>query len=142
MNATPSRFDRLLSRLGLKRMERQRYVIEGELMSAVQALAESEQRPADQVASELLVSGLARLDQFSETWQLWLLLSEREKQVTALTCLGYTNAQIAGRLFISVDTVKTHVRHALYKFDRHSKYELRILLDGWDFSAWENVKHF
>jgi hypothetical protein len=34
-------------------------------------------------------------------------------------------------------TIKTHVTNALIKFDLHSKGELRLALDEWDFSAWE-----
>ena len=64
-------------------------------------------------------------------------LTPREQDVAALACLGYTNRQIAARLGISPDTVKTHVRNLLHKFELHSKDELRSLLQDWDFSAWE-----
>ena len=50
-----------------------------------------------------------------------------------------TNRQIAARLMISPETVKTHLRNAQYKFDVHSKAELRALLSDWDFSAWDKV---
>ena len=55
----------------------------------------------------------------------------------ALVCLGYTNRQIAARLVISVETVKSHIRNILYKFNLHSKRELGLLLGDWDFSAWD-----
>ena len=70
--------------------------------------------------------------------QHWQQLSPRERDIAALTCLGYTNRQIAGRLYISPETVKTHMRNLLQKFDVRSKSELRRLLADWDFSAWEN----
>jgi DNA-binding CsgD family transcriptional regulator len=52
-------------------------------------------------------------------------------------CLNYTTRQVAMRLGIAPDTVKTHVRNVLAKFDARSRQELRRLLAGWDFSAWE-----
>jgi len=57
--------------------------------------------------------------------------------VAALTCLGYTNRQIAAKLKISPDTVKGYVRQVLVKFNLHGKNELRTLLSAWDFSDWE-----
>jgi DNA-binding CsgD family transcriptional regulator len=50
--------------------------------------------------------------------------------------LNFTNRQIAARLQITPETVKTHVRNVLHKFDLHSKAELRRSLADWDFSAW------
>jgi DNA-binding NarL/FixJ family response regulator len=50
-------------------------------------------------------------------------LSAREMEV--LTCLaqGKTTAQIAGELFISENTVKTHVRHILEKLSASNRAE-------------------
>ena len=67
---------------------------------------------------------------------LWRSLSPREKDVTALTCLWYTNRQIASKLHVSPDTVKGYVRQVLVKFRVHSKDELKMLLRDWDFSQW------
>ncbi len=69
----------------------------------------------------------------------WEALSPREQQVAALVCLGFTNRQIADHLVLSHETVKTHVRNVLYKFDLRSKAELRQALADWDFSAWQNL---
>ena len=50
-------------------------------------------------------------------------LSDRELEV--LTCLadGQTTSQIASRLFISENTVKTHVRHILEKMEASNRTE-------------------
>ena len=56
--------------------------------------------------------------------------------MTAFTCLGYTNRQIASKLPVSPDTVKGYVRQVLVKFNVHSKDELRMQLAQWDFSRW------
>jgi DNA-binding NarL/FixJ family response regulator len=42
-------------------------------------------------------------------------LSEREHEVLQLVVDGLSNQQIAERLFISNDTVKTHMRHIFEK---------------------------
>jgi DNA-binding CsgD family transcriptional regulator len=117
--------DRLLDKLGLL-----------QLVTYLQELADHEQRPTAEVAGELLASGAAQRDQAQEIYQCWLNLSVREQEVAALVCLGYTNRQIGSRLIISPQTAKSHVRNILYKFDLHSKEELRMLLANWDFSTW------
>jgi LuxR family transcriptional regulator, maltose regulon positive regulatory protein len=48
-------------------------------------------------------------------------LSDRELEVLALMAEGETNQAIAGRLFISINTVKTHARHIYEKLDVHNR---------------------
>jgi DNA-binding NarL/FixJ family response regulator len=43
------------------------------------------------------------------------LLTEREREVFSLVAAGLSNAEIAERLFLGVETVKTHVRGILAK---------------------------
>ena len=65
--------------------------------------------------------------------QAWETLTPREREITALTCLGYTNGQMAIKLGISVETVKTHVANTLRKFNLRSKADLRVALANWQF---------
>ncbi|HTU84649.1 MAG TPA: response regulator transcription factor [Solirubrobacteraceae bacterium] len=51
-------------------------------------------------------------------------LSERERDVLQLLALGYTNQEIAARLFISVRTVDTHRAHIMLKLRLESRAEL------------------
>lgn len=44
-------------------------------------------------------------------------LTEREREVLALIAQGASNRDIARELYLSVDTVKTHVRHLFRKLD-------------------------
>jgi len=48
--------------------------------------------------------------------------------VAQLAVGGRTNRQIARELWLSPETVKTHLRRTLEHFDLHSKAELRLLL--------------
>ena len=50
-------------------------------------------------------------------------LTEREREVLGLLAQGYRNDDIAGRLYISPQTVQTHVRNLLGKLGVHSKLE-------------------
>jgi len=51
-------------------------------------------------------------------------LSEREVDVLRLIALGYTNAEIAEQLFLSVRTVETHRSHIQQKLGLSSRAEL------------------
>jgi len=104
---------------------------------ALMDLAEQEQRPAQEVQAALLITALAQRQTHRELYKRWQSLSPREREATALACRGYTNRQIAARLGVSEETVKTHVRNALVKFNLHGKSELRMALGDWDFSEWE-----
>ena len=51
------------------------------------------------------------------------LLSDREVEVLKCLAKGQTTAQIAGVLFISENTVKTHIRHILEKMEVNNRAE-------------------
>ncbi len=67
----------------------------------------------------------------------WEDLSERQKQVAAMACLGYTNAEIAEKLNVSLTTVKAHIREILRKFEVRGRHQLRDILRRWDFSSFD-----
>ena len=103
----------------------------------LKTLAEHDGRPAHKLAQDLIAAGLSQYYSVDELMKKWETLSARERDVAALICLGYSNQQICERLAIAPGTVKTHITNLLRKFRLHSRYELRNLLSGWDFSAWE-----
>jgi DNA-binding NarL/FixJ family response regulator len=51
-------------------------------------------------------------------------LSDREREVLRLLALGYTNQEVAKRLFISVRTAETHRSHVMQKLKLGSRAEL------------------
>jgi two-component system response regulator NreC len=130
-------FERLLSALGNLPLSKRVFQFDDELVDSLQELAARERRSEQDVAQDLLAAGLAQhnaAEAFVGTWQS---LTRREQQVVALTCLSYTNKEIAARLSLSPETVKSHVRSALHKFGVHNKADLRRMLDDWDFSDWK-----
>lgn len=129
-------FKRLLSLFGSRRKEVPAYALDDQLQTVLETLAEKEQRPAREVHAALLADALKQRRTSEALWQRWQSLSPRERDVTAFSCLGYTNRQIAAHLGVSPDTVKGYVRQVLVKFQLHSKDELRLRLGDWDFSNW------
>jgi DNA-binding NarL/FixJ family response regulator len=69
--------------------------------------------PVAALAEEL--ADARRRDATSQT------LSEREHEILQLLAFGYTNRDIAGRLFISPDTVKTHLEHIYQKLGANDR---------------------
>jgi DNA-binding NarL/FixJ family response regulator len=54
-------------------------------------------------------------------------LSPREREVLALVAEGRTNKAIAEALYVSPNTVKTHVSSLFTKLDAHSRSELAVI---------------
>jgi len=92
-----------------------------ELQSAARARGEAPER----LATDLLARGL---EQEALRVRVENILTPRERQVVWLAARGWTNRRIAEALFVSPETVKTHVAHILEKLRLRSKVELRVLL--------------
>ena len=129
-------FDRLLHRFGYVRISQPMLYIGNDLIPLLAELAHRDQQDIEQVARELLVTAVTNRLADAAYLQLWQELTRREKQTAALVCLGFTNQEIAARMIISVNTVKTHIRSIFSKFGINSKNELQAILSGWDFTEW------
>lgn len=57
----------------------------------------------------------------------------REIQVLVLVAEGYTNHQVAKELFVSAETVKTHISHLLVKLQARNRAHLvtQGVRQGW-----------
>jgi DNA-binding NarL/FixJ family response regulator len=55
-------------------------------------------------------------------------LSYREKEILSFVVLGYTNRQIADKLFLAESTVKTHLSSVFEKLDARSRAEAAALV--------------
>lgn len=129
--------EKLLRWLGLlPREEPLRFHLDADADYLLQRLAEAERRQPEDLAADLLRGALEERRRTEIEMARWNTLSPREQQVAALICLKFTSRQIAARLRISPETVKSHTRNLLIKFNLRSRAELRELLSHWDFSAW------
>jgi len=83
-------------------------------------------------AGERVVSGAGSVDRSCGDDRGWpgreLGLSEREAEVVALAALGRRNSEIAAALYVSVDTVKTHLARSFRKLGVHNRTELSALI--------------
>lgn len=57
-------------------------------------------------------------------------LTERERQITDLLLKGYTYRMIAGELFLSENTIKTHIQNIYYKLGVGSRTDLMRKLNS------------
>lgn len=77
-------------------------------------------RLLDRVASRLPSGGTTQPDRFAR-------LTEREREVLLEVASGASNAEIAGRLFVSEATVKTHVGRILTKLGLRDRVQAVVL---------------
>jgi DNA-binding CsgD family transcriptional regulator len=117
------------------------YEISESLQVTLTTIAKHEGRPEHDLLPDILAAGLNQYVTKDKLWNRWLSLSAREQDVAALACLGYTNREIGQRLNISAETVKVRLQRATMKFGVTSRSQLRMLLEGWDFSEWEKPKY-
>jgi DNA-binding CsgD family transcriptional regulator len=80
---------------------------------------------ADQARQELRVAGGRRRDKSDPS-----RLTPQEERVAALAASGASNAEIAGTLFLSVNTVETHLQHIYVKLGVRSRRQLARSLSG------------
>jgi PAS domain S-box-containing protein len=57
-------------------------------------------------------------------------LTDRERQVVRLLALGSTTRQIAADLYLSPDTIRSHVRNSMAKTGAHTRAQLVALVLG------------
>ena len=109
-----------------------------ELTHAVRVVAAGESLLAPAVTTTLLArvlpslgtgpggaaaSAQSKSDQLGQLGQL----TERELEVLKLVAKGRSNAEIAGELFVSETTVKTHVSHVLSKLGLRDRVQAAVL---------------
>lgn len=90
-----------------------------ELIAAVRSAGAGE----TVVSPELLARLLGQLGRTDRTRPATPGLTEREREVLALLADGLSNAEIARRLTVSVNTVRNHVANLSAKLGAHSKLE-------------------
>jgi DNA-binding CsgD family transcriptional regulator len=130
-------WQRLLNLIGSRPKYGSRtYEISESLQVTLETLARHEGRPEHELLPDLLAAGLTQYVSNDRLWNKWASLTPREQDVAALACLGYTNREIGAHLNISSETVKVRLQRACAKFGVNTRSQLRMLLEEWDFSAY------
>jgi DNA-binding CsgD family transcriptional regulator len=130
-------FQRILRALRAWLRPKRSFDLDVNALETLRTIAEIERSTPQAIAGQLLEDALRRQELRLSGMSLWQSLTPREQEVTALLCLQYTNREIASRLHISPETVKTHVAHILIKLGLPNRAVLRDILSGLDFSQWE-----
>jgi DNA-binding NarL/FixJ family response regulator len=92
-----------------------KHASDADLVDAIRRVAAGSRYVDPELGGDLVVSDAAALTG---------PISERERDVLFLLALGYTNQQIAARLFISARTVDTHRAHVMRKLNLETRAEL------------------
>jgi DNA-binding NarL/FixJ family response regulator len=107
-----------------------------ELLRAVRVVASGDALLSPSVTRQLIAQFAARGE--PPPGSKLTVLTDREREVTALVAAGLTNANIADRLYLSVATVKTHVNRAMSKLGARDRaqlvvfaYESGLTQPGW-----------
>ena len=102
------------------------------LVASVRAAAQGQQQLSPKVLENLV--GLADTPPQPEQEMIQpsklAELSERENGIAQLVAQGLSNAEIAEQLFISLTTVKTHMKHILAKIDGTNRVHIAIAVLG------------
>jgi len=108
-----------------------------ELLRAVRTVASGEALLAPR-ATRRLVEEFASRATPAERSPTLDLLTDREREVMALVAAGLSNDEIAGKLYISPTTAKTHVSRAMIKLGARDRaqlvvfaYETGLVRPGW-----------
>ncbi len=97
-----------------------------ELLHAIEVVAAGEALLSPSVTRRLIEEFAARQDPPQPSPRL-AELTGRERDILLLVARGLSNAEIAGHLFISPLTAKSHVRNILHKLDCHDRAALVAL---------------
>lgn len=108
-----------------------------DLISGVRAVAGGDALLSPGVTRRLISEFASRAKQPADTTAL-RALTDREREVMALVAQGLSNEDIAGKLFISPATAKTHVSRAMVKLGARDRaqlvviaYEAGMVRPGW-----------
>ncbi len=102
-------------------------VAPAELLEAIRVVAAGESLLSPKATRALVGRYLAQPHSGTvPTPERLLVLTDREREVVALVAHGLSNDDIAGRLFVSPLTVKTHVNRAMTKLDARDRAQLVV----------------
>ena len=94
-----------------------------ELLMAIRAVLRGETYIYSAMTQKLLES-MTHKDSDQASADPWQTLSDRERDVLRLVALGFTNAEIAAELYLSVKTVETYRARGMEKLNLETRAQL------------------
>ena len=98
-----------------------------ELLQAVRVVARGDALLSPGVTRRLITDLASRPERPPPRDEILARLTDRERQVLALVAEGLSNDEIAGRLFLSPLTSKTHVSRIMTKLNARDRAQLVVL---------------
>lgn len=98
--------------------------VDNELIMAIRTVRRGDTYVHSAMAEKLLQKIDQQAAQPAPEHDPWAALSERERDVLRLVALGYTNAEIAGELFLSAKTVETYRARGMEKLNFQTRAQL------------------
>jgi DNA-binding NarL/FixJ family response regulator len=99
-----------------------------DLLDAIRVVARGEALLSPRATRSLIARFLAQPDGRPDVRPESLeVLTDREREIVALVALGLSNQDIAGRLYLSPLTVKTHVNRGMAKLSVRDRAQLVVL---------------
>jgi DNA-binding NarL/FixJ family response regulator len=86
-----------------------------ELQNYVLQIHKMESEIKETRATPVLIADFSEFDEYD--------LTDREKEVLQMIARGYKNSEIAEKLFVSENTVKTHIKNIYVKLDVKNRVE-------------------
>ena len=111
--------------------------IDPNLIPLIEDIANEEGLSIAETVNRLLSFAIGEHHATNDNLFRWDSLTPRQQDTAAFACLGYSNMEIAQKMSISLNTVKTLLRQVLQTFAAGTKGELQMLLASWDFSDWK-----
>jgi DNA-binding NarL/FixJ family response regulator len=97
-----------------------------DLVDAVRAVAGGDALPLASTTRGLIADFAARTPGVASEWRAVSALTDRESEVLTLVARGLSNDEIAERLSLSIETVKTHVKHVYTKLGTRDRAQAVI----------------
>jgi DNA-binding NarL/FixJ family response regulator len=95
-------------------------------------LAVNEGRGVNDLVQEMISQEIINRKIVNVCAYAFTALSKREQEITILIAKGASNKDIASELRISPDTVRTHVKSILRKFELNTRSDLRVALTKYE----------
>jgi DNA-binding NarL/FixJ family response regulator len=104
-----------------------------ELLDAIRAVYSGESVLHPSIARKVLNRFVSTSDRPAESKEPLGMLSDREMEVLKLAAKGFSNQDIAEKLYLSIRTVQGHLGHIFNKLQVGSRTEavVRALKEGW-----------